>query len=116
MRRTRTARVLTFVFTLLHLAVPLVAAIADARLTRDGVSWAFPAAHWEAPGSTHHPQVHPPDCALCHFLTAFRAPGARAAELPIGEIVAVVVDDAQLAIRADAGASILARPRAPPAS
>ena len=56
---------------LLQLGLPSAAAWADARLDAAGTR-AVP--HIESHTTTTCARVHPPDCALCHFLTAPLAP------------------------------------------
>jgi len=52
---------------LLQLGLPSAAAWADARLDSAG---AHATAHVESHTTAACARVHPPDCALCHFLTA----------------------------------------------
>ena len=52
---------------LLQLALPGVAAVADARLDAAG---SHATAHVESHTSNSCARIHPPDCAVCHFLTA----------------------------------------------
>ena len=56
---------------LLQLGLPGAAAWADARLDAAGTR---AAAHVESHTTAACARVHPPDCALCHFLTAPLAP------------------------------------------
>jgi len=62
---------------LLQLLLPGAAAQADARLDTAG---AHATAHVESHTTSACARIHPPDCALCHFLSAPFA-GHRAAAL-----------------------------------
>ncbi len=77
LRRTRprrATRAFWLVAALWQLALPGSAAWADARLDAAGAT-AQP--HVESHTSNSCARIHPPDCALCHFLTApaVRTPG-----------------------------------------
>src|SRR5881628_3955727 len=65
---------------LLQLSLPGAAAWADAELDAAG---AHAAAHGESHTTSACTRIHPPDCALCHFLaapfTARRPAGLRIA-------------------------------------
>ncbi len=95
---------------LLQLALPGVAAVADARLDAAG---SHATAHVESHTSNSCARIHPPDCAVCHFLTA-PALTARPSALRLA------VDDGWRLRRADPAGlpHPLARPhphpRAPP--
>src|SRR5947209_2884966 len=73
LRQSRFVRALWLACALMQLSLPEAAAWADALTDVTPVG----------PGSTHFesqttgscPRLHPPDCALCHFLTA---PGTTA--------------------------------------
>ena len=52
---------------LLQLALPGAAAWADAELDAAG---AHATAHFESHTTSACERIHPPDCALCHFLAA----------------------------------------------
>jgi len=52
---------------LLQLALPGAAAWADAELDAAG---AHATAHFESHTTSACARIHPPDCALCHFLAA----------------------------------------------
>jgi hypothetical protein len=58
---------------------PAIAGLADGWAVRDAVAAAVP--HVESDGTTGCPQVHPPDCALCRYLssTASLLPGVTEA-------------------------------------
>jgi len=65
--RAPAGRVFRLVAALLQLGLPGAAAWADARLDSAG---AHATAHVESHTTAACARVHPPDCALCHFLTA----------------------------------------------
>jgi len=79
-RHPAAVRALWLGATALQLLLPGAAAWADARL--DGAE-AHAVAHIESHTTKSCARIHPPDCALCHFLTA---PGvrSRATVLPLG--------------------------------
>ena len=60
-------RVFRLLTALLQLALPAAAAWADARLDAAG---AHATAHVESHTTSSCARIHPPDCALCHFLNA----------------------------------------------
>ena len=64
MNGLRAFRLLT---ALLQLALPTAAAWADAQLDTAG---AHANAHVESHTTSSCARIHPPDCALCHFLNA----------------------------------------------
>jgi hypothetical protein len=74
------SRVLLSAVAIIQMAVPALAAVADARLVSDS----------DGPQSVHvedHTQkscrpVHPDDCALCRLLTHLSAPRPAAPALP----------------------------------
>ena len=66
-RRSRVVRAGWLLATALQLALPGTAAWADARL--DAVE-THAVAHVESHTTESCARIHPPDCALCHFLTA----------------------------------------------
>ncbi|HYK82845.1 MAG TPA: hypothetical protein VEU55_06830 [Gemmatimonadales bacterium] len=66
-RRSRLLRAGWSALAALQLLVPGAAAWADARLD---VAGAHATAHVESHSTDSCARVHPPDCALCHFLTA----------------------------------------------
>lgn len=63
----RGARALQLGAALLQLVLPGAAAWADARLDSAG---AHATAHVESHTTSACARIHPPDCALCHFLSA----------------------------------------------
>jgi hypothetical protein len=79
-RHPAAVRALWLGATALQLLLPGAAAWADARLD---AAEAHAVAHIESHTTKSCARIHPPDCALCHFLTA---PGvrSRATVLPVG--------------------------------
>ena len=65
-RRPPRTRVVWLLGAVLQLALPGAAAWADARLDAAG---AHATAHIESHTTKSCARIHPPDCALCHFLT-----------------------------------------------
>ena len=60
-------RVFRLLMALLQLSLPAAAAWADAQLDTAG---AHANAHVESHTTSSCARIHPPDCALCHFLNA----------------------------------------------
>ena len=60
-------RVFRLLTALLQLSLPAAAAWADAR---PDVAGAHATAHVESHTTSACARIHPPDCALCHFLSA----------------------------------------------
>jgi len=60
-------RVFRLLMALLQLSLPAAAAWADARLD---TAEAHATAHVESHTTSSCARIHPPDCALCHFLNA----------------------------------------------
>ena len=79
-RRSPVVRACWLLAVALQLTLPGAAAWADARLD---AAEAHAVAHIESHTTKSCARIHPPDCALCHFLTA---PGvtSRATVLPLG--------------------------------
>jgi hypothetical protein len=69
--RSVAARGLWLAAAVLQLLLPGAAAWADARLDAAGTQ---ATAHFESHSTSSCARIHPPDCALCHFLTAPAAP------------------------------------------
>src|SRR2546426_1801469 len=76
-RRSLPVRALWLLAVVLQVGLPPAAAAADARLDAAG---AHATAHVESHTTSACARIHPPDCALCHFLSAPFA-GHRAAAL-----------------------------------
>lgn len=66
-RHSRAVRTLWLLGAVLQLALPSAAAYADARLDALGAA-ARP--HIESHTTKSCTRIHPPDCALCHYLSA----------------------------------------------
>src|SRR6266566_8075867 len=112
LRHSRSARALWLACALTQLALPGAAAWADALLDGDSVGPAT--SHYESHTTGSCPRLHPPDCALCHFLTAPRSTAQR---------VSFALDLKSARIRPPAPSAVAFRaprlahpqPRAPPA-
>jgi len=111
--RPRLLRRLALILALLHLMVPPLATIADARVERDVVRSGHPTVHVESHGSPKCPRIHPTGCGLCQVVATLATP-PRSQHVPPLVARAVVPPVAQwLGERAAAG-STPALPRAPP--
>ena len=66
-RRSPAVRAVWLLGAVLQLALPSAAAWADARLDGAGT---HATAHFESRTTNSCARIHPPECALCHFLTA----------------------------------------------
>jgi hypothetical protein len=66
-RRSRAVRACWLLAAVLQLLLPGAAAWADAQLDAAG---AHATAHVESHTTSACARIHPPDCALCHFLGA----------------------------------------------
>ena len=66
--RGRWTRCLAYVWAALQVLSPGASALADGLIARDTAS--APLVHIEAPGSKTCPEVHPPDCGVCRYLSA----------------------------------------------
>ncbi|PYP25627.1 MAG: hypothetical protein DMD51_08120 [Gemmatimonadetes bacterium] len=107
MSRMHSVRLLT---ALLQLSLPGAAAWADARLDSAG---AHATAHVESHTTSACARIHPPDCALCHFLSAPFA-GRRAAALRLATSGARTPRPVEPAPVRNALARFFPPPRAPP--
>ena len=96
---------------LLQLLLPGAAAQADARLDAAG---AHATAHVESHTTSACARIHPPDCALCHFLSAPFA-GHRAAALRPATSDARATRPVEPVPVRSARARFFPPPRAPPA-
>lgn len=114
MRRPRLARALTVVLALLHLLVPQLVAVADARQSAEAVG-AHPTAHAESHRSPRCPRVHPTDCGLCQAIATFALPARAEPAVPVATAQIAVAVTRVLGDGAP-GRFALALPRAPPAS
>ena len=95
----------------LQLLLPGAAALADAQLDAAG---AHAKAHIESHTTGTCARIHPPDCALCHFLTAPLTPGRRTT-LRLADAGATMPAPAEPGWPAPALARLHPPPRAPPA-
>src|SRR5213079_3553872 len=96
---------------LLQLSLPGAAAWADAQLDSAG---AHATAHVESHTTSACARIHPPDCALCHFLTAPALTG-RATPLRLDVADRLATRPVDPAGTARALARPHPQPRAPPA-
>ena len=110
-RPSLAVRMLWLVAALLQLALPGAAAWADARLDAAG---AHARAHVESHTTSSCARVHPPDCALCHLLSAPRAP-CRPAALRLEPARGHVTRRAEPGRLRPAVSRLHPQPRAPPA-
>ena len=109
-RRSPTVRVAWLLGAVLQLALPGAAAWADARLDAAGT---HAAAHFESHTTKSCARIHPPDCALCHYLTAPALTG-RAMLIRVALAASRVRRPADLAGEAHPQARPHPQPRAPP--
>jgi len=68
------ARFLALLCATVQFASPGLSAIADGTLARENAS--EPLTHVESAPSANCPVVHPPDCAVCRYLSSAAAPPA----------------------------------------
>ncbi|HEX7546709.1 MAG TPA: hypothetical protein VF368_08270 [Gemmatimonadaceae bacterium] len=99
--------------TIIQMAVPALAVIADARLVSD--SDGSQPVHVEDHTQRSCRPVHPDDCALCRLLTHFSAPRAAAPSLPAGTTARCTVSD-DASVRPASVFRAQERTRAPPVS
>ena len=110
-RRSLPVRALWLLAVVLQVGLPAAAAAADAQLDAAG---AHAAAHVESHTTSACTRIHPPDCALCHFLAApFTA--RRPAGLRVAVAEARAARSAAPVRFRGAVARLLPPPRAPPA-
>ncbi|AHG87881.1 hypothetical protein J421_0344 [Gemmatirosa kalamazoonensis] len=113
MRRLRLLRGLSAVLALLHLLVPPLVGIADARLEAEAARSGRAIVHVESHGSPTCPRVHPTDCALCQVVALLATPSRAACALPTATI-ALAAPVATALGRPTVGRHTLALPRGPP--
>ena len=113
MPRSHLARALTLVYALLHLLVPPLVAVADARVQAAASEQAT--LHAESQGTSNCPGVHPLDCGLCHAVAPLALPGRAEQLLPGDEQRCGAPSETRLGHQ-PTGRFALALPRAPPAS
>lgn len=80
-RRSLFSRITLAAVAIVQMAVPVVAAVADARLVAD--SGGVPVVHIEEHTQKSCRPVHPDDCVLCQLLTHFSAPRASGPAVPV---------------------------------
>jgi hypothetical protein len=95
------------------MAVPVLAVVADARLT--AYSAGAPQVHIEEHSQKGCRPVHPDDCALCQLLTHFSAPRSAAPAVPVA-MVERRSDRSEASFRPASIFRAQARTRAPPVS
>lgn len=114
MRRLSPAsRILIAAIAIVQMAVPALAAVADARLNIE--SGGAPQVHIEDHTQTSCRPVHPDDCALCQLLTHFSAPRGSAPVLPVASGASCVAHDGP-SLRPASITRAQQRTRAPPVS
>ena len=106
---TRGLRTLRFLALLIHLALPALAGVADARL--EAVAAAEPT-HVESADHDCHTRGHPADCAVCQFLRTIPLTAGAPVDPPATMVAMVPPADALLL----GGRSSVVRPlpRGPP--
>jgi hypothetical protein len=94
MCRPNLARFCWYLATVLQLALPAFATVADARAEAEshGAS-----AHVESHGSARCPRVHPADCVVCRVLASGAAPSSATA-MPVAIARAIEAEPAHLAV------------------
>ena len=73
-------RILLAAIAIMQMAVPVLAVVADAKLTADSAG--VPQVHVEDHTQKQCRTVHPDDCALCQLLSHFSAPRAAGPAVP----------------------------------
>lgn len=114
MRRLRLLRGFTLVLALLHLLVPPLVGVADARLEREAAGSGPAFVHVESHGSPKCARVHPTDCGLCQVVVALAVPSRAVCVVPAAA-VALLGPTAERLGRPSAARLTPALPRAPPA-
>jgi hypothetical protein len=79
-RRSLFMRIALTAVAIVQMAVPVFAAVADARLVAD--SGGAPIVHIEEHTQKGCRPVHPDDCVLCQLLTHFSAPRSSGPAVP----------------------------------
>jgi hypothetical protein len=113
MRRLRLLRTLSLVLALLHLLVPPLVVVADARVEQEAARSGRAIVHVESHGSPTCPRVHPTDCALCQVVATVAAPPRASCPIPATTVALLAPLAARLG-RPASGQFTLALPRAPP--
>ena len=109
-RRSPAVRAVWLLGAVLQLALPGAAAWADAQLDAAGT---HATAHFESRTTNSCARIHPPECALCHYLTAPALTG-RAMLIRFALAAPRVRRPADHAGEAHAQARSHPQPRAPP--
>jgi len=114
-RRSTLARLLFALFATVQLALPPVAAWADAAIEREASARAESRPHIEAHTENGCARVHPADCALCHAACAtFTRPASAALVVAVRRTSAP--GSGIVRRRAPSGGGFRdSQPRAPPA-
>lgn len=113
-RRSSIARLFYLLFASVQLALPPVAAWADAAGERASSTQSVAGPHVEAHTGSGCARIHPADCALCHAACAsFTVPATHPLLVPARRADAPGPDVARRRAPAD-GSAWDARPRAPP--
>ncbi|MEO7713792.1 MAG: hypothetical protein ABIV10_12825 [Gemmatimonadaceae bacterium] len=114
-RRSIGSRWLILVLSAVQIALPGVAALADASIERESAARGVVAAHIETRTGGACARIHPAECALCQAACAsFVRPDAQ----PLASAPRRTTAAGTLVVRsraADAGSGGESRPRAPPA-
>jgi len=111
LRHSRLTRALWLACALMQLSLPGAAAWADA-LT-DVTPVGPRSTHFESQTTGSCPRLHPPDCALCHFLTAPQTTAERVS-FALDFTAGLVRPRAARAVASRAGRLSHPQPRAPP--
>jgi hypothetical protein len=112
-RRSTVSRILIAAIAIAQMAVPALAAVADAQLLAD--SGGAPQVHVEDHTQSSCRPVHPDDCVLCQLLTHSTAPRGSEPVLS-GAAGASCLALADHALRPTSIARAQQRTRAPPVS
>jgi len=113
LRRRRLSRILLSAVAIVQMAVPVLAAVADARLIAD--SGGAPQVHIEEHTQKSCRPVHPDDCVLCQLLTHFSAPRASGPAVPATTALRCAIRD-DASFHPASAARAQQRTRAPPVS
>lgn len=115
-RRSTIARLLFALIATLQLALPPVAAWADAAVEREASARAQSRTHIEAHTENGCARMHPADCALCQVVSRTSATASQGSSC---QAIVTIVDEAAVAEvprHALAGTTRLSLARAPPLS
>lgn len=109
--RSTFVRSVTLLWASLQLAAPAMSSIADGQLSRDNATQ--PTTHVEATTTGSCPVVHPPDCAVCRYLSTSGANDIAAPSFD-WQFLAVWTGASTVSVEPGCGALGLPRERAPP--